>query len=115
MHHQVEDEDKISYSQRVHNTFSSWERVSGARSGKRHPPSPVASADDQGEPLLEVYWQVINGGLIQDSANDTHEAFHNDYLAPIKAYRLASAGQTIKNRNCFSMQRKDFLKFLDGL
>lgn len=96
MTHRAEDEDLVSFSQRVHNTYLSWESISGARSGKRHPVSPSADPSDLGEPLLNVYWQVINGGVPDGD-------FRTDYLIPMSPYRVVSAGQRIKSRNCFQI------------
>jgi hypothetical protein len=96
MHHRYESEDAIAFSQRVHNTYASWESVSGARSGKRHPPSPSSKPEDKGELLLDVYWQVINGGMPDGD-------FQLDYLSPMRAYHIVSVGQTIKNRDCFQI------------
>jgi hypothetical protein len=103
MYQRLDSEDAIAYSQRVHNTFASWERVSDARSGKRHPLSPIAALEDKGQPLLDVYWHVINGGMIDNTHEQWREEFKVDYLAPMRAYHVVSAGQVIKNRDCFQI------------
>ncbi|KAF2673832.1 HET-domain-containing protein [Microthyrium microscopicum] len=93
MRHRNEDEDASEYSQRVRNTFASWEHVIRARSRKKY---------FTHESMLQVYWQTMHGGMTKATYEICKGDFATDYVKPLAPYRRLTFGRQVQSRNVFS-------------